>query len=396
MINKNALEELFTLMTETPDYKPPVEDIESGKIMLPDLNADTIAAEYEKRSKYKHKYHLNDLWSMYKDGMYQSVDGKEQVMRYISEFGCRCVVFNRKKKSYERFNVTKAKLAAILDQVAYLPDVGLWPSQAAPCSLDGDLNPEFIIRLQNGLLDWSVYPSKLHDQTPNYYTLNYLPYSWKGEIDSEMLIKYLIDICCGDVELFDMLQMWAGYCLGFRRGKKKFLLIQGEADTGKSVFADVLSAMLGEVNVSGVPLAQFNDPHLMTASYGKMLNISDESEEMLLDRAVENALKALTGGTMYQFKRLYQNPFLAYPTAKIMICTNHLPKFTDTSEGIWTRMLLMPLKKVFVGDEIDPFLAQKIIENEMGGVLKWALEGARKLKQNCQKFYVPDASREAL
>ena len=86
----------------------------------------------------------------------------------------------------KRFNVSDGKLIPILMQVAYLREVALLPSQTVPCSLDGSLNPEYIIPLKNGLLDWSVYPYVLHPPTSSYYTFNYLPYSWEGEKDSDL------------------------------------------------------------------------------------------------------------------------------------------------------------------------------------------------------------------
>jgi putative DNA primase/helicase len=172
------------------------------------------------------------------------------------------------------------------------------------------------------------------------------------------------------------------------------MLIYGESGTGKSVYVDVLTALLGAENVSFVPLEQFADIHMVSDTYGKLLNICDESEEAMLDPGIENALKHYTGGTMYQFKRIYKEPFSAYPTAKIIITTNHLPKFKDSSEGVWRRMLLVPFQCVIPKEKVVLGLQEKIIANEMPGVLAWALEGARSLING--KFLVPEACRTAV
>jgi P4 family phage/plasmid primase-like protien len=365
----------------------------SKYIIISDLNFDTIAREFEKQSPYKHKFHPYDGWSMFKDGKYQTVDGKLQISRYISQFACRCAV--KHDKSTERFMVSDTKLGSILTQLSFLPEVGLLPKQSAPCSLDGTFDTHYVLALNNGLLDWSRYPYKFYPHTPNYYTLSYLPYNWLGEKDSELWIKYMVDATDCNEDLHDMLQQWYGYCLMTHDQKEqKFLLIYGEAKTGKSVFADVLVSLLGINNCSSVPLSKFAEAHYVIQTYGKMLNVSDESSKVL-EEDVETALKHYTGGTPYNFKRLYQEPFTAYPTAKIMIATNNLPRFGDTSEGIWRRMLLAPFNYVVPEDQRIKGLAEKIKATEMGGVLKWALEGARKLLQN-GGFVEPDICRQEL
>jgi len=152
---------------------------------------------------------------------------------------------------------------------------------------------------------------------------------------------------------------------------------------------------VGDHNYSCVQLENFSDIHLVTETYGKLLNICDESDESLLDPAIENALKKYTGGTPFNFKKLYHESFSAYPTAKIMISTNHLPKFKDTSEGVWRRILLAPFNYIVPEEKIIKGLSSQIIKNEMPGVLKWALEGARSLIKD-GKFVIPDVSKAAL
>jgi len=393
-------------IAETPDWEPPVEEpaTEKNKLILNDDNPDTVANLFKKHSPVIHRYNLFDGWSIYSNDRYQRVDDPAEIEFYVRTFISKCKVKQRKKtdNGYKTIYITpdkKMKTAGYIRNVLNWLNTGsthLKPSQRAPCSLDGKLNPDYIIPLKNVLLDWSIYPYAQHLHTPEFYTLTYLPYEWTGEVDSEIWIKFLVDATNGDVELFEMLQMFAGYCLGFRHGKQYFLMIQGEADTGKTVFCDVLTSLYGHENVSSVPLARFNEPHFMIESYGKILNVSDESEEMLLDRAVENSLKAYTGGTVFQFKRLYEKAFSVYPTAKILIATNHLPKFTDSTEGVWSRLLLAPFNNVIPRDKVDPLLAQKIIKTELGGVLKWALEGARKLQKNNLNFIIPAVSEKAL
>jgi P4 family phage/plasmid primase-like protien len=383
-------------LNPTSDKKntPTEHGVDKGVVILNDDHPDTIAKNFEQWSRkdcdVKHKYQPCDGWTMFKDGKYQTIDEKTQLWRYISQFTNRCVF--QRGKTKERVSVTTKKLTDIARQLSFLNEVYLRPKQAAPCSIDGGLDPNHIIALQNGLLDWRQHPYILHPCNQQYYTLNYLPYSWHGEKDSELWIKFLVDVTNGNEELFDLLQQWAGYCLmKNNQSEQRFMIVYGEAGTGKSVFVDVLTHLLGRENVSAIPLEKFDDPHYVVQTYGKLLNVTDESES-LLEEAIETHLKHYTGGTIYTFKRLYQESFTAYPTAKIMIVTNHLPSFKDTSDGVWRRLLIAPFDNIISEEKRDKGLAQKLIATEMPGVLKWALEGARKVEK--YGFVIPQVCQQ--
>jgi len=77
-----------------------------------------------------------------------------------------------------------------------------------------------------------------------------------------------------------------------------------------------------------------------------------------------------------------------------MIVTNHLPAFKDTSDGVWRRLLIAPFNCVIPESGRIRGLARQIIESEMSGVLKWALEGARKVEKF--GFVIPDVCRTAV
>jgi len=367
---------------------------ETAFVLLDDLNADTIANAYIEHCGRQYRWHVADGWTVYDGGQYRKCDEVADVMCDLNKFACNCAM-SSKGKRIERWAVTDTKLRSVLRQVSFHSSVLLRPDQASPCSLDGTLNPKYIIPLRNGLLDWSCDPPVLHPPTPNYYTINYLPYDWEPGIETPLWTRYLIDVTGGDVEFLDMLQEWAGYCLmKHDQREQKFLLLHGEAATGKSVFVDILVAMLGIENCAAIPLSRFNDPHYLTETYGKMLNVTDESSKTI-EAEVETSLKAYTGGTPITFKRMYERPFTAYPTAKIIIATNELPRFRDTSEGVWRRMLLAPFDNVVPEEQRDKRLKAKIKAKELGGVLEWAIEGARRLI-NQGGFTIPDVSKRTL
>ncbi len=372
-------------------YEPKAE--EDDAVMLPDSSYTTIARVFENQSEYKHKYHPTVGWAMYKDGQYQSIDQDTQLARYVSVFMSRCVC--QDGKHIKRIPVSISSVQNVIFQLRFLADVYLYPEkQYPPCWLDGRGDSTYIIPVRNGLLDWSDWPPRLLPPTPDFYTTTYLPFAWQEETRCDLWDRFLVDATQGDTELMILLQQWAGYCLMKHDNKQqKFLLIHGESGTGKSVFSDIMTYLVGQNNTSTVRLSLFADTHAITQTYGKMLNVCDETEESLLDPQAENALKHYTGGGLFPFKFLYKQAFSARPTAKVMITTNHLPKFKDSSEGVWRRMLLCPFNHVVERPIKD--LVDRIVADEMPGVLAWALHGAKMLIDKGQ-FIEPVVSREML
>lgn len=394
---------LDDLIEAAPEFTPPPEPVDG--ILLEDDHPDTFAEAYERHSAVKHRYNVIDGWSICQNGRYQRVEHESEIEGYMRRFLQACRVKKREKQEDGSFKITTVRPDKRMKTPAFIqsamkwlrddPNVHLRPSQCAPCSLDGKHDTRYTLALSNGLLDWSKHPYTMHPHTEKYYTLNYLPFPWQtGQADSELWIKFLVDVTGGDEQLFDLLQQWAGYCLmKHNQDEQRFLIVYGEAGTGKSVFVDVLMNLIGKNNVAAIPLEKFDDPHYVIQTYGKMLNVTDESEGQI-EEAIESHLKHYTGGTMFTFKRLYHEPFSAYPTAKIMIVTNHLPAFKDTSDGVWRRLLIAPFNYIIPESERVRGLARKIIETEMPGVLKWALEGARKVEKF--GFVIPDVCRQAV
>ena len=68
------------------------------------------------------------------------------------------------------------------------------------------------------------------------------------------------------------------------------------------------------------------------------------------------------------------------PTAKLIFATNHLPQFSDTSDGIWRRMRVIPFLETIPEERRDRTLAKRIANEELSGVFYWSLEGLRRLE----------------
>jgi P4 family phage/plasmid primase-like protien len=199
-----------------------------------------------------------------------------------------------------------------------------------------------------------------------------------------------------DAEKADMLQEWFGYCLTVDTSYQRFLFLEGEGSNGKSVICSALTAVLGIDNVSHVSLEMFAKDFVLTQTLGKLANIAAEVGE--IDKMAEGYLKSFTAGDRMTFNRKNQSLIEAAPTARLVLSANNRPRFSDRSEGIWRRMLILPLtvtitpdERVYGMDKTEWWHDQ----GELPGLLNWALRGLYRLWEN-RAFTIPTASREAL
>src|SRR5439155_21060286 len=124
---------------------------------------------------------------------------------------------------------------------------------------------------------------------------------------------------------------------------------------GKSVVLDTLTSVLGPENVSHVRAELFAQRFQLTSSLGKLANISYDTGE--INESAEATIKEFTGGDRMYFDRKGVPGVMAYPTARLILATNHDPRFADRSKGIWRRMIVVPFRVSIERDKQDPQLA---------------------------------------
>jgi P4 family phage/plasmid primase-like protien len=275
------------------------------------------------------------------------------------------------------------------------------PSTEHPHTKFAGRSPVDFIALENGILDvhrmmTSDDTPDLIPHTPRWFSPVALAYTYNPEGECPKWDAFLARNLGGDHELIAMLQEWFGYCLTPDTSIQRFLFLEGEGSNGKSVVCAVLTAVLGPDNVSHVSLEMFAKDFVLTQTLGKLANIAAEVGE--IDKMAEGYLKSFTAGDRMTFNRKNQSLIEATPTARLVLSANNRPRFSDRSEGIWRRMLMLPLtvtiaphERVYGMDKPEWWRAQ----GELPGILNWALAGLWRLR-NQRGFTIPEASRAAL
>jgi P4 family phage/plasmid primase-like protien len=261
----------------------------------------------------------------------------------------------------------------------------------SPCVAEGDL-----LAMENGLLDVEAAVSEeenpLHEHTPYWFSVTYLPYEYDPEARCRKWIKFLKEVLPGSRER-RLLQEFIGYCLTYDTSYHKALILVGEGANGKSVITEVATQLLGRGNVSHVGLERFDDRFAMGPTIGRLANIV--SEIPTVKGVAEDMLKAVISGDLIRVEFKYHDPIDARPTARLIFATNELPEFWDKTEGLWRRLLVIPFSVTIPEKDQDRKLAANICERELPGLLNWALRGLTRLRDK-EHFTVPESSRNIL
>ena len=207
-----------------------------------------------------------------------------------------------------------------------------------------------------------------------------LPYSFDPTADCPLWEQTLSEIFPGGDEVdhrIDLLQEFMGSSLiaGDMRFER-FLIMVGRGSNGKSTIMKVWIATLGRDNVSHVPLEEIASEFRLVQMDGKLANLAAEMN--YVGRVAEGRLKELVSGDPIQVNRKHREPITMVPTAKLVFACNTLPQFTDRSDGIWRRLIVIPFLRQFGEEEKDRERARQL-HAELPGIFNWALAGARRL-----------------
>lgn len=240
--------------------------------------------------------------------------------------------------------------------------------------------------------DWQI-EELAHDS--NYFSLVALPFNYIPGTECPIFLKF-IDEVIPDVDTKQFIQEWFGYNLIHDTTQGKFVVLIGDGANGKSVLLTVLAALVGKENVSGVPLESFSATRTfpMAATIGKLANICDE---MGIVRGVESTLKQFVSGAAMNLERKGKDGCDHKPTARLTFATNNLPSFQDHSDGLWRRLVAVPMTiQILDESKQDKRLGQVEFwqqSNEMPGILSWAIIGLQRLMR--RKYFVePEVSKK--
>ena len=199
-----------------------------------------------------------------------------------------------------------------------------------------------------------------------------------GTVAPRRWLQFLHEATGGDAAYVEYLQRVAGYCLTGSIQEHALFFVYGAGGNGKSVFLDVLGAVLGAYHRNSpaetfASRSQDKHPEELARLQGARLVTASETET---DRAwAEARIKALTGGDLITARRLNENSVTWRPQFKLIIAGNSRPRLRVVDEAMKRRFHILPF--VVTPAKPDQTLRDRIIAEELPGVVAWAVAGCQ-------------------
>ena len=249
-----------------------------------------------------------------------------------------------------------------------------------------------LINLKNGTFEITEAERKLRPPLDSDFLKHQLSFEHQEDATAPLFQKFLERVL-PEQELQMVLAEFIGYIFVSSLKLEKVLILYGTGANGKSVFFEVIYALLGRENVSCYKLSSLT----RTSSYeraelqNKLLNYASE-----LNGTLEaDTFKQLASGEPIEARRIYQDPFLMRRYAKLMFNANELPREVENTDAFFRRFIIVPFRQTIPESEQDPRLAQKIVASELPGVFNWVLAGLERLLHN-HRFTESDIVRNQI
>ena len=199
------------------------------------------------------------------------------------------------------------------------------------------------LAFNNGVLEIST--GEFLDHDPENFLTWGLDFDYNSEADPGPIIRWLTRTQYGDEQRVQVLRAWLKACLvGQGHELQRFLEVIGPGGRGKSTFANLCCALVGNGNYASTTLNQLEQSRFEIASIkGKRLTLINDSERY---GGSAQIFKALTGGDNLRFEEKNKNvgePFVY--TGMVMVCANEPIQTTDNTSGLTRRRLTVEFNR---------------------------------------------------
>lgn len=274
-----------------------------------------------------------------------------------------------------------------------------------------NLNPEKdLLNLKNGVLN--IKTKEFTKHSSKYYFDHCLDVEYDKDAKScPNFINFLDSVFSGEKELIENAIRLGGYLLDSSNKAEKFFLWDGDGGSGKSTLLDTYTMFFPE---------RFLKPLVSSISLDILSKEGFEKTDLIHSRFNQCAetkkgyydaefLKRMVTGDPISVSRKNQEPYTFRYQGKVVIACNGLPSFTDTSGGVYRRMLIFNFKNQYKdpaeiermrGNKenifpIDRNLKEKI-KDEAPLILNLFIEGLLRLREDNYRFLDAESSVKAI
>ena len=247
------------------------------------------------------------------------------------------------------------------------------------------------VPLLNGILN--IRTRELTPFDPKKIFFNKVPIEYNPSAECENIIEHLKNVLQDETDVPVLLELF-GYLLLKEYRIEKALMFVGNGRNGKSKTLELMKRFIGAENCSALPLKALHEESFsLSELFGKMCNLSADLSNT--DLKETGMIKSLIGRDTVQAKRKFLKDLNFVNYAKMIFATNELPRVYDTTDGFWTKWVLLQFPYKFVTQKeynstedksklkiIDTDIIEKIsTPEELSGLLNLALDSLDRILQ---------------
>lgn len=245
------------------------------------------------------------------------------------------------------------------------------------------------INVKNGLLD--VITGELMPHTPKSLSTIQLNVNYNPKAKGDEFMKFINSVLPDSKDRM-LVQELTGYLFSVYTQAKKFFVLIGPTNSGKSTFLNSIQKIITENYLAHIPMQNLSDRFNKAELFGKLANIVNE----LPDTPITDVgfLKSLVGQDPIQGERKGRDPFNFTSKTKHVFACNNLPSnYGDSTDAFYKKLIIIPFNNQIPDNEIDPLLPKKL---EKEYIFAWGIEGLKRLIRNDFKFTENSATKEII
>ena len=204
---------------------------------------------------------------------------------------------------------------------------------------------------------------------------------------------YLDSIAGGDGKLVQLLWEVIAYLLSRETRAKKIVFLLGKKDSGKSLFADILTGILGEESVSTLSVNDFGKQFGLAELMGRHLNICMDLPNVPLSAEAVGRIKSLTGGDLIRADVKFKEAVRFRATVRLLFGSNAMVRLASPDPAFAERCIFIPFRYAVPREKQDLQLCEKLLR-ERAGICRKAMNVYADLEKRGFAFTTVDLGTE--
>lgn len=245
--------------------------------------------------------------------------------------------------------------------------------------------PAHYMVFKNGILD--TLTGEMLQNKGDYFTTNCIDANYFGDNTPlcPTMDTFFAQVAGDDPMVIELLWETLGYLLSHDLNAKVFFVFCGVKDSGKSLLANFIVALLGEDAISNLSLNNFGDRFSPAELNGKHLNLCMDLPSTVISAEAMGKLKSYTGGDRIRSDRKGITAVSFYPTAHLLFGSNYKLSLAIKDDAFKDRIVQVPFRYPVPKKNQNPYLLNQLLA-ERDGVVAKAVEAYKRLKGNHYVF----------